>query len=69
MRIKHPDSTIQIHLVFCSLFFKQKFFIQSKAQIYTGTRNGSHSYRIYVDVRGAMGSTLQINVPYKSKKP
>lgn len=61
MRIKHPGNTIQMHLVFCSFFFKQKFFIQSKAQIYTGARNGSHSYRMYVDVREAMGSALQIN--------
>lgn len=59
--IKHPGSMLQIHLVFCSFSFKQKSFIQSKAQIYTGERNESHSFGNYVNVRGAMGSNLQIN--------
>lgn len=58
--IKHWGSTLQTHLVFCSFSFKQKFFIQSKAQTYTGARNGSHSFGMYVN-RGAMGSNLQIN--------
>lgn len=57
--IKHPGSMLQIHLVFCSFSFKQKSFIQSKAQIYTGERN--ESFGKYVNVRGAMGSNLQIN--------
>lgn len=60
--MRHPGSKLQIHLVFCSFsFIKKKIFIQSKAQIYTGEWNGSHSFGKYVNGRGAMGSNLQIN--------
>lgn len=59
--MKHPGSKLQIHLVFYSFSLIKQFFIQSKAQIYPGAWNGSHSFGKYVNVRGAMGSNLQIN--------